>query len=66
MEKLKLVVDLGSFTAADRSFDENTNFLTLGAIYSVSEDFDIDIGVKRGLTRPETDTTLLLGIALRF
>jgi long-subunit fatty acid transport protein len=59
-------MDLGRFTTADRSFDEDTQFLTLGAIYGVREDFDIDIGLKHGLSDPETDTTLLLGIAHRF
>jgi hypothetical protein len=64
--RLKLVMDLGRFTTADRSFDEDTRFLTLGAIYGVRDDFDIDIGLKHGLSDPETDTTLLLGIARRF
>lgn len=65
-DRLKLVMDLGRFTTADRSFDEDTQFLTLGAIYGVREDFDIDIGLKHGLSDPETDTTLVLGIAHRF
>jgi hypothetical protein len=65
-ENLKLVVDLGSFTAADRAFDQDNSFLTLGAIYGVNDDFDIDIGLKHGLSEPETDTTLLLGVAFRF
>ena len=65
-EGLKLVVDLGRFTAKERSFDEDIRFLTLGAIYGVSDDVDVDIGLKHGLSDPETDTTLQLGIALRF
>jgi hypothetical protein len=65
-DRLKLVMDLGRFTTTDRSFDEETRFLTLGAIYGARDDFDIDIGLKHGLSDPETDTTLLLGLALRF
>lgn len=65
-DALKLVVDLGSFTATDRAYAETTKFLVLGAIYSLSEDLDLDLGLKRGLSDPETDTTLLLGMALRF
>lgn len=65
-DALRLVVDLGRFTATDRAFEETMKFLTLGAIYSLSDDFDLDIGLKRGLSDPETDTTLLLGMALRF
>jgi hypothetical protein len=66
MDRLNLVVDLGSFTAADRAFDQDIRFLTLGAIYGINDDFDIDIGLRRGLSEPETDTTLLLGVAFRF
>lgn len=65
-ESLKLVMDLGRFTTTDRAYDQNTSFLTLGAIYGVNDDFDIDIGLKHGLSAPETDTTLLLGAAFRF
>lgn len=65
-DTLKLVGDLGRFTTTDRSFDEDTSFLTLGAIYGVRDDFDLDIGLKHGLSDPETDTTLLLGLARRF
>lgn len=65
-DSLKLVADLGSFTSTDRAVDEDTRFLTLGAIYGVRDDFDIDFGVKKGLSDPETDTTLQLGTALRF
>ncbi|MDT3707791.1 MAG: transporter [Thiobacillus sp.] len=64
-DKLKLVADLGRFTSADPSVSASTRFLTLGAIYAVRDNFDIDIGLKHGLSDPETDTTLLLGIALR-
>jgi len=66
MENLRLVADLGNYTTADRAYDEDTRFLTLGGIYGVNDDFDIDIGLRHGLSDPETDTTLLLGIALRF
>lgn len=65
-DSLKLVADLGQFTSTDRATSEDSRFLTLGAIFGVRDDFDIDVGVKRGLTDPETDTTLLLGLALRF
>lgn len=65
-DRLKLVADLGRFTATDRAVDADIRFLTLGAIYEVRDDFDVDVGLKRGLSDPETDTTLLLGIARRF
>jgi hypothetical protein len=65
-DSLTLVADLGQFTSTDRATHVPSRFLTLGAIFGVRDDFDIDVGVKRGLTDPETDTTLLLGIARRF
>lgn len=33
---------------------------------SVTDDFDVDFGIKAGLNRTETDMTLLAGIAWRF
>jgi hypothetical protein len=66
MENLRLVADLGNYTTADRAYDEDTRFLTLGVIYGVNDDFDIDFGLRHGLSEPETDTNLLLGIAYRF
>ena len=37
-----------------------------GFIYSVKENFDIGIGVKGGLTKPETDISVRGGITWRF
>jgi hypothetical protein len=62
----QLVADLGNFTTPNPDFDEDTTFLILGAIYSVTDDFDLDFGVKRGVSEPETDVTWLLGLAWRF
>jgi hypothetical protein len=41
-------------------------FLLGGVIYSVTERFDIDFGVKYGLTAAETDWSLMAGTAFRF
>src|SRR5512139_350846 len=65
-DRLKLVADLGRFTSTDRAVSEDARFLTLGAIYGIPGDLDVAFGVKKGLSDPETDTTLLLGTALRF
>lgn len=61
-----LVADLGTLTATERGVDDDSSFLILGAIYSVTENFDLDFGVKRGISEPETDVTWLLGLAWRF
>jgi len=64
--KLKIVGDIGANTNTDKTSDNETAFLILGVIYSLNPDFDLDAGIKRGLTNAETDYTLLGGVALRF
>ena len=49
-EKLKIVGDIGANTNTDKSSSAETVFLILGAIYSLSQNFDLDLGVKKGLT----------------
>ncbi len=65
-EKLKIVGDIGANTDTDKSSNTETVFLILGAIYSLTQDFDLDFGIKRGLTNVETDYSLLGGMAVRF
>lgn len=63
---LKLVGNIGMERNADKTSDNDPAFLITGAIYSISENFDIDAGVKYGLTSSETDLSLLAGMTLRF
>lgn len=65
-KKLKIVGDIGANTNTDKASDNETAFLILGVIYSLNPDFDLDAGVKKGLTNPETDYALLGGVTLRF
>lgn len=62
----RLVADIGNDTSPDRSYEEDRVFLTLGAIFSLRENFDLDLGLRRALSDPEIDNTLLLGMAWRF
>lgn len=64
--KLKIVGDIGMNANADKSSNVDPAFLVFGAIYSVTDDLDLDAGIKKGLTNPETDYTLLGGMAFRF
>lgn len=64
--KLKIVGDIGTNANTDKSAGTDPAFLILGVIYSVTDDFDLDAGIKKGLTNPETDYTLLAGAAFRF
>ena len=46
--------------------DTDPIFMLGGVIYPVTKNFDVDCGVKTGLTRPAPDLTFLLGTAVRF
>jgi len=65
-EDLQLVANIGQATNTDKSVDRYPAFVLAGAIYAISERFDIDFGVKLGLNDVETDVIYLAGIALRF
>ncbi len=63
---LKIVGNVGIERNVDRTVETHPAFLLGGIIYSVTENFDIDFGIKAGLNKPEADYTLLAGMALRF
>lgn len=65
-KELKIVGDVGTSTSTDKSSNTDPAFAILGLIYSPRENIDLDFGVKRGVTGPETDYTLLGGVTLRF
>jgi hypothetical protein len=65
-ERLKVVGNVGIEQNTDRTVNTNPSFLIGGLIYEVSEDVDIDFGIKAGLSRPEADYGILAGIAWRF
>jgi len=63
---LKIVGNAGIESDTDRNATVHPAFILGGLIYSLSEQCDIDVGVKGGVTRPETDYSVLAGIAYRF
>jgi Putative MetA-pathway of phenol degradation len=63
---LRLVANLGLETSTDRAVRTPSVFALGGLIHSVTESFDVDLGVKVGLTNPEPDLVLLAGLAARF
>ncbi|HWQ26696.1 MAG TPA: transporter, partial [Chlorobaculum sp.] len=65
-QNIRAVTNIGVETNSDKKSDNSPAFLIGGLIYSVSDDFDIDLGIKKGLNEVETDTTVLAGIAARF
>ena len=50
----------------DEDAKDDPAFLIGGIIYSVNENFDVDLGVKYGLTTSEIDFSLLAGVTFRF
>lgn len=66
VKDLKVVANIGTERNSDRTSNTHPAFILGGLIYSITENLDIDVGVKGGLNKPETDTTILAGMALRF
>jgi hypothetical protein len=66
LKDLKLVANIGLERNPDKTSNRPPAFILGGLIYSIVENFDIDIGIKGGLNKPETDLTILAGIAWRF
>lgn len=65
-ERAGIVANVGIEKNADPGAEDDPSFALVGFIYAVSEDLDIDIGYKAGLNDPETDQTVLAGLAWRF
>jgi hypothetical protein len=66
IKDLSLVANIGVEKNADKASNTHPVFLLGGLIYSLSENIDIDFGYKAGLNKPETDNTILAGMAIRF
>lgn len=66
VKNLKLAANVG----IERNPDDDTNndpaFFIGGIIYSIKENFDVDFGIKCGLTKSETDLSVLAGVTFRF
>ncbi|ASQ89807.1 hypothetical protein CHL67_01720 [Prosthecochloris sp. GSB1] len=60
------VGNIGVETNPGKNAEEDPAFLIGGLIYSVTDDFDLDAGVKWGLNDAETDRAFLVGLAARF
>lgn len=65
-ERLEIVANIGQERNPDKTSDRKPAFAIVGIIFEVTEDFDVDLGVKAGLTDPETDYAALAGMAWRF
>lgn len=65
-EGLKLGLDTGLATSADKKDNTPPAYVLTGANYEFSKLLDGYAGVKIGLNKPETDVTALFGVKLKF
>lgn len=65
-DKLTVVANLGVESNPDKLAGTDPVFILGGLIYALTEQVDLDFGVKYGLNDPETDITLLAGLTLKF
>jgi hypothetical protein len=66
VKNLNIVANIGAERNPDKTSDTDPAFVLGGIIYSVGEDLDLDLGIKGALNKPETDTTILVGITWRL
>ena len=66
LERLRLVANIGQERNPDAESERKPVFGIAGIIYGFTEHLDLDAGVKVGLTEPETDFTVMAGLAVRF
>ena len=65
-ERLVGVANIGIESNPDKLTDTDPAFLLAGLVYTLSDEFDLDCGVKYGLNDPETDYSILTGITWKF
>jgi hypothetical protein len=65
-EKLCSVADFSIDTNNENKPDPNRVFILGGLICNLAENYDLDVGVKKGLNHAETDISLLAGLTARF
>lgn len=63
---LIVVANIGGETNPDRESSVHPLFLLGGIVYSITENLDVDFGIKTGLNKAEADYALLAGVIVRF
>ncbi len=66
VKDLKAVANIGLERNPDKTSNTNPAFILGGFIYSVTDNLDLDFGIKSGLNKPETDKSYLAGITWRL
>lgn len=63
---LRAVANVGMERNQDKTSNNHPTFILGRLFYSPLENLDIDIGIKGGLNKAETDLTFLAGTVVRF
>jgi len=66
VKDLRLVANYGMESNGQHGADTWPAFILGGAIYTLKENVDLDLGVKGGLNGPEADLAYMAGVAYRF
>lgn len=66
IKDLTVVANIGMEKNPDKTTKDDPAFILAGVIYSITDALDIDLGLKAGLNKPETDHSILTGTAFRF
>ncbi|MEN8264411.1 MAG: transporter [Nitrospirota bacterium] len=65
-KNLLFVANIGVETNPEKESNTHPVFLLGGFIYSLNDNFDIDLGIKAGLNKAEPDYTVLAGLAIKL
>ncbi|MEI8186995.1 MAG: transporter [Chlorobiaceae bacterium] len=65
-KNLRPVADIGIDTNTVTAYNTSPVYIIGGVIYSVTDNLDLDIGVKGGLNNAAPPTTVLAGLTTRF
>lgn len=66
MKDLTAVANIGIERNPDKESNTHPAFVLGGVIYSITEELDIDMGIKAAMNNPETDLIFLAGMAIRY
>ena len=63
---LLLVGNIGGETNPDKGSNTHPAFVLGGLIYTINDNFNVDVGIKAGLNKAEPDYAVLAGLAFVF
>jgi len=66
LKNMKAVANIGIEIDRDKASNVDPGFILGGLIYSISENLDFDIGIKKGLNNHGTDYSIPVGITWKY